>query len=70
MNVVKRLFILPALRPGQHSPAEAQAGLGPLMAKSGYFPLLSFPCFLSTSPGPARCIAGADNGLPDSGFQR
>ena len=65
MNVVKWLFMLSASRPGRHSPAEAQAGLGPLMAKSGCFPflLLSFPCLLSAGPGPAWFIAGADNGM-------
>ena len=63
MNVVKWLFILPALRPGRHSPAEARAGLGPLMAKSGHFPLFPFLCLLSAGPGPARFIAGADNGM-------
>ena len=63
MNVVKGLFILPASRPGRHSPVEALAGLGPLMAKSGHFP---FPCFLlsaDSGPGPVRFIAGAENGM-------
>ena len=58
MNVVQPLF---ALQPGRHSPAEALAGLGPLMAKSGRFPFLCF--LLSPGDGPARFIAGADNGM-------
>ena len=58
MNVVQLLF---TLRPGRHNPAEALAGLGPLMAKSGRFPFPSF--LLSPSSGPARFIAGADNGF-------
>ena len=57
MNVVQLLF---TLRPGQHSPAEALAGLGPLMAKFDHFPFL---CFLLPGDGPARFIAGADNGM-------
>ena len=63
MNVVAWLFLLPALRPGRPSPARASAGLGPLMAKSGCFLFLPFPCLLSAGPGPARFIAGADNGM-------
>ena len=58
MNVVLKLF---ALQPGWHSPAEALAGLGPLMAKSSCFPFLSFLLFPGN--GPARFIAGADNGF-------
>ena len=58
MNVVLKLF---ALQPGQHSPVEALAGLGPLMAKSGRFPFLSF--LLSSGNGPAWFIAGANNGF-------
>ena len=58
MNVVLKLF---ALQPGRHSPAEALAGLGPFMAKSGRFPFLYF--LLSPGDGPARFIAGAENGF-------
>ena len=57
MNVVLKLF---ALQTGRHSPAEALAGLGLRVAKSGRFPFLCF--LLSSDDGPARCIAGADNG--------
>ena len=64
MNVVLKLF---ALQPGRHSPVEALAGFGPLMAKFDHFPFL---CFLLPGDSPARCIAGADNGMPDSGFQQ
>ena len=58
MNVVPLLF---TLQPGRHSPAETLARLGPLMAKSGRFPFLYF--LLSPGDGPARFIAGADNGF-------
>ena len=58
MNVVLKLF---ALQLGRHSPAEALAGLGPRVAKSGRFLFLSF--LLSPGDGPARFIAGADNGF-------
>ena len=58
MNVVLKLFVL---QPGRHSPAEALAGLGLRVAKSGCFPFLSF--LLSFGNGPARFIAGADNGF-------
>ena len=58
MNVVQLLF---TLRSGRHSPAEALAGLGLRVAKSDRFPFLSF--LLSPSNGPARFIAGADNGF-------
>ena len=58
MHVVQPLF---ALRPNRHSPAEALVGLGPFMVKSDRFPFLCF--LLSSSNGPARCIAGADNGF-------
>ena len=58
MNVVLKLF---ALQPGRHSSAAALAGLGPFMAKSGRFPLLCF--FLSPGDGPARLIAGVENGM-------
>ena len=58
MNVVQPLF---ALQPDRHSPVEALAGLGPRLAKSGRFPFLRF--LLSLSDGPARFIAGADNGM-------
>ena len=58
MNVVLKLF---ALQPGRHSPAEALAGLGPRVAKSGRFPFLCL--LLSPGDGPARCIAGAENGM-------
>ena len=58
MNVVQPLF---ALRPTWYSPAEALAGFGPFMAKSGCFPFLSF--LLSPGNGPARFIAGADDGF-------
>ena len=57
MNVVQPLF---TLRPGWHRPAEALAGLGLRVAKSGRFPFL---CFLLPGNGPARFIAGADNGF-------
>ena len=55
MNVVLKLF---ALQPDRHSPVEALAGLGPLMAKSSRFPFLCF--LLSLSNGLAWFIAGAD----------
>ena len=58
MNVVLKLFVL---QPGRHSPAEVLAGLGLRVAKSGYFPFLCF--LLSLGDGPARFIAGADNGF-------
>lgn len=58
MNVVQLLF---ALQPGRYSPVEALAGLGPLMAKSSRFPFLPF--LLSPGHGPARFIAGAENGF-------
>ena len=58
MNVVLKLF---ALQPDRHSPAEALAGLGLRVAKSGRFPFLSF--LLSPSNGPARFVAGANNGF-------
>ena len=58
MNVVQLSF---ALQPGSHSPAKALVGLGLRMAKSGRFP---FSCFLLTpGDGPARFIAGAENGM-------
>ena len=58
MNVVLKLF---ALQPSRHSPAEALAGFGPFMAKSGCFPFLCF--LLSLGDGPAWFIAGAENGF-------
>ena len=58
VNVVLKLF---ASQSGRHSPAEALAGLGPRVAKSGRFPFLSF--LLSPGNVPARFIAGADNGF-------
>ena len=58
MNVVLKLF---ALQPDRYSPAEALAGLGLRVAKSGRFPFLCF--LLSPGNGPARFIAGADNGF-------
>ena len=58
MNVVLKLF---ALQPGRYSPAEALAGLGLRVAKSSRFLFLSF--LLSPSNGPARFVAGADNGF-------
>ena len=59
MNVVQLLF---TLRPGRHSPAEALAGLGLRVAKSGRFPFLCL--LLSPSNGPAWFIAGADTPKP------
>ena len=58
VNVIQLLF---TLRPGRHSPAEALAGLGLRVAKSGRFPLLCF--FLSPGDGSAWFIAGVDNGF-------
>ena len=58
MNVVLKLF---ALQLGRHSPAEALAGFGLRVAKSGRFPFLCF--FLSPGDGPARFIAEAENGM-------
>ena len=58
MNVVLKLF---ALQFGRHSPAEALAGLGLRVAKSGRFPFLSF--LLSPGDGLARFVAGAENGM-------
>ena len=58
MNVVQLLF---TLRLGRHSPAEALAGLGLRLAKSGRFPFLCF--FLFPGNGPTWFIAGADNCL-------
>ena len=65
MNVVLKLF---ALQPARHSPAEALAGLGPFMAKSGCFPFLSF--LLSPGNGPAWFIAGADTSKPGRSAHR
>ena len=59
MNVVQLLF---TLLPGRHSPAEALAGLGLRVAKSGHFPFLCF--LLSPGDGPARFIAGGGTSLP------
>ena len=58
MNVVQLLFTLWF---GRHSPAEALAGLGPRVAKSGRFPFLCF--LLSPGNSPARFIAGVENGM-------
>ena len=58
MSVVLKLF---ALQPDRHSPVQALTRLGPLMAKSGRFPFLCF--LLSPGNGPARFIAGTDNGF-------
>ena len=58
MNVVLKLF---ALQSGRHSPVEALAELGLHVTKSGRFPFLCF--FLSPGDGPARFVAGADNGM-------
>ena len=58
MNVVQPLF---ALQPGRHSSVEALAGFGLRVVKSGHFPFLCF--LLSPGDGPARFIAGADNGM-------
>ena len=58
MNVVQPLF---ALQPGRHSPAQALAGLGLRVAKSGCFPFLCF--LLSPGNSPARFTAGAENGI-------
>ena len=58
MNVVLKLF---ALQPSSHSPAEALAGFGLRMAKSGHFPFLCF--FLTPGDGLARFIAGMENGM-------
>ena len=60
MNVVLKSF---ALQLGRHSPVEALAGLGPLMAKSGRFPFLSF--LLSPGDGPVRFVTGADTPKPE-----
>ena len=60
MNVILKLFVS---RPGRHSPAEALAGLGLRVAKSGRFPFLCF--FLSPGDGPARFIAGVENGMTE-----
>ena len=57
MNVVQLLF---TLRLGRHRPAEALAGLGLRVAKSGHFPFL---CFLLSGDGPAWFITGAENGM-------
>ena len=56
MNVVQLLF---TLRPGRHSSAEALAGLGLRLAKSGRFPFLCF--LLSSGNGSARFVTGANN---------
>ena len=65
MNVVLKLF---ALQSGRHSPAEALAGFGLRVAKSGRFPFLSF--LFSSGDGPARFIAGADTFKPGRSAHR
>ena len=65
MNVVLKLF---ALQPGRHSPAEALAGFGPFMTKSGCFPVLFF--LLSPSDGPARFVTGANTPKPGRSAHR
>ena len=59
MNVVLKLF---AVQPGRHSPAEALAGFGLLMAKFGRFPFLCF--LLSSGDGLARFVVGANTPKP------
>ena len=60
MNVVLKLF---ALQLDRHSPVQDLTRLGPLLAKSGRFPFLSF--LLSPGNRPARFIAGADTPKPE-----
>ena len=57
MNVVLKVF---ALQSGWHSPAEALSGLGLRVVISGRF---SFLCFFLSGDGPARFIAGVENGM-------